>query len=241
MTFEVGKKALDFLIANSGNRRNLEVDFFGGEPLMNWQVVKQLVEYGRSQEEAHNKKFRFTLTTNGVLLNDEIMEFCNREMSNVVLSLDGRKEVNDKMRPFRNGTGSYDLIVPKFQKFAREARRPRLFRAWYLHTQQPGFWQRCSAFCDLGFKKMSVEPVVAPDEEPYAIKEADLPQILEEYDRLAAEYVKRHKEGRGFTFFHFMLDLTQGPCVAKRLSGCGSGTEYLAVTPWATSIRAISL
>lgn len=232
MTFEVGKKALDFLIANSGNRRNLEVDFFGGEPLMNWQVVKQLVEYGRSQEEAHNKKFRFTLTTNGVLLNDEIMEFCNREMSNVVLSLDGRKEVNDKMRPFRNGTGSYDLIVPKFQKFAeKRGDRDYFVRGTFTHNNLD-FGKDVLHFADLGFKKMSVEPVVAPDEEPYAIKEADLPQILEEYDRLAAEYVKRHKEGRGFTFFHFMLDLTQGPCVAKRLSGCGSGTEYLAVTPW---------
>ena len=232
MSYEVGKKALDFLIKNSGNRRNLEVDFFGGEPLMNWQVVKQLVEYGRSQEEAHNKKFRFTLTTNGVLLNDEIMEFCNREMANVVLSLDGRKEVNDKMRPFRNGTGSYDLIVPKFQKFAeKRGDRDYFVRGTFTHNNLD-FGKDVLHFADLGFKKMSVEPVVAQDEEPYAIKEADLPQILEEYDRLAAEYVKRHKEGRGFTFFHFMLDLTQGPCVAKRLSGCGSGTEYLAVTPW---------
>ena len=232
MSYEVGKKALDFLIANSGSRKNLEVDFFGGEPLMNWQVVKQLVEYGRSQEEAHNKKFRFTLTTNGVLLNDEIMEFCNREMANVVLSLDGRKEVNDKMRPFRNGTGSYDLIVPKFQKFAeKRGDRDYFVRGTFTHNNLD-FGKDVLHFADLGFKKMSVEPVVAPDEEPYAIKEADLPQILEEYDRLAAEYVKRHKEGRGFTFFHFMLDLTQGPCVAKRLSGCGSGTEYLAVTPW---------
>ena len=232
MPFAVGKQALDFLIASSGSRVNLEVDFFGGEPLMNWQVVKQLVEYGRSQEEAHNKKFRFTLTTNGVLLNDEIMEFCNREMANVVLSLDGRKEVNDKMRPFRNGTGSYDLIVPKFQKFAeKRGDRDYFVRGTFTHNNLD-FGKDVLHFADLGFKKMSVEPVVAPDEEPYAIKEADLPQILEEYDRLAAEYVKRHKEGRGFTFFHFMLDLTQGPCVAKRLSGCGSGTEYLAVTPW---------
>ena len=232
MSFEVGKQALDFLMDHSGSRTNLEVDFFGGEPLMNWQVVKQLVEYGRSQEEAHNKKFRFTLTTNGVLLNDEIMEFCNREMSNVVLSLDGRKEVNDKMRPFRNGTGSYDLIVPKFQKFAeKRGDRDYFVRGTFTHNNLD-FGKDVLHFADLGFKKMSVEPVVAPDEEPYAIKEADLPQILEEYDRLAAEYVKRHKEGRGFTFFHFMLDLTQGPCVAKRLSGCGSGTEYLAVTPW---------
>lgn len=232
MSYEVGKKALDFLIANSGNRQHLEVDFFGGEPLMNWNVVKQLVEYGRSQEKEHNKKFRFTLTTNGVLLNDEIMEFCNREMSNVVLSLDGRKEVNDKMRPFRNGTGSYDLIVPKFQKFA-ESRGDRDYfvRGTFTH-ENLDFSKDVLDFADLGFKKMSVEPVVAEPSEPYAIREEDLPQILEEYDKLAAEYVKRWKEGKGFTFFHFMVDLKQGPCVAKRLSGCGSGTEYLAVTPW---------
>ena len=232
MSFETGKKALDFLIANSGNRRNLEVDFFGGEPLMNWQVVKDLVAYGREQEKIHNKNFRFTLTTNGVLLNDEIMEFANKEMGNVVLSIDGRKEVHDHMRPFRKGAGSYDLIVPKFQKFAeKRGDRDYFVRGTFTHNNLD-FGKDVLHFADLGFKKMSVEPVVAPDEEPYAIKEADLPQILEEYDRLAAEYVKRHKEGRGFTFFHFMLDLTQGPCVAKRLSGCGSGTEYLAVTPW---------
>ena len=232
MSYEVGKKALDFLIANSGARRNLEVDFFGGEPLMNWEVVKQLVEYGRSQEELHNKKFRFTLTTNGVLLNDEIMEFSNREMSNVVLSLDGRQDVNDRMRPFRNGRGSYDLIVPKFQKFAKERGDRDYFVRGTFTRNNLDFADDVLHFADLGFEKMSVEPVVASPEEPYAIREEDLPQIMEEYDRLAEEYIKRHKEGRGFTFFNFMLDLNQGPCVAKRLSGCGSGTEYLAVTPW---------
>lgn len=232
MSYEVGKKALDFLIANSGARRNLEVDFFGGEPLMNWEVVKQLVEYGRSQEELHNKKFRFTLTTNGVLLNDEIMEFSNREMSNVVLSLDGRQDVNDRMRPFRNGKGSYDLIVPKFQKFAKERGDRDYFVRGTFTRNNLDFADDVLHFADLGFEKMSVEPVVASPEEPYAIREEDLPQIMNEYDRLAEEYIKRHKEGRGFTFFHFMLDLNQGPCVAKRLSGCGSGTEYLAVTPW---------
>ncbi|MDO5417202.1 MAG: thioether cross-link-forming SCIFF peptide maturase [Lachnospiraceae bacterium] len=232
MSFEVGKKALDFLIANSGKRRNLEVDFFGGEPLMNWNVVKQLVEYGREQEKLHDKKFRFTLTTNGVLLNDEIMEFCNKEMSNVVLSLDGRKEVNDKMRPFRNGKGSYDLIVPKFQKFAESRKQMNYYvRGTFTHNNLD-FAEDAIHFADLGFEQMSIEPVVAPAEEPYAIKEEDLPVILEQYDKLAVEYIKRKKEGRGFNFFHFMLDLTAGPCVAKRLSGCGSGTEYLAVTPW---------
>ena len=218
MSFEVGKKALDFLIANSGNRVNLEVDFFGGEPLMNWDVVKQLVEYGRSQEAAHNKKFRFTLTTNGVLLNDEIMEFCNREMSNVVLSLDGRKEVNDKMRPFRKGAGSYDIIVPKFQKFAESRNQMNYYVRGTFTRNNLDFSNDVIHFADLGFKQMSIEPVVAAPEEPYSIREEDVPQILE--------------EGRGFNFFHFMLDLQQGPCVAKRLSGCGSGTEYLAVTPW---------
>ena len=232
MSYEVGKKALDFLIANSGNRRNLEVDFFGGEPLMNWNVVKRLVEYGRSQEEAHNKKFRFTLTTNGVLLNDEIMDFCNREMSNVVLSLDGRPEVNDFMRPFRNGKGSYDLIVPKFQKFVEKRGDKDYYVRGTFTKQNLDFSKDVLHFADLGFEKMSIEPVVSLLEEPFAITEEDLPQIMEEYDNLAKEYIRRWKEGRGFTFFHFMIDLKQGPCVAKRLSGCGSGTEYLAVTPW---------
>lgn len=232
MSFEVGKKALDFLIANSGNRRNLEVDFFGGEPLMNWEVVKQLVEYGRSKEKEYNKNFRFTMTTNGVLLNDEIMEYCNREMSNVVLSLDGRKEVNDKMRPFRGGKGSYDLIVPKFQKFAEMRGDKDYYVRGTFTRHNLDFSKDVMEFADLGFRSMSIEPVVAAPEEEYAIREEDLPQIMEEYDRLAEEYLKRKKEGRGFNFFHFNIDLNQGPCVAKRLSGCGSGTEYLAVTPW---------
>lgn len=232
MSFEVGKKALDFLIANSGNRVNLEVDFFGGEPLMNWDVVKQLVEYGRSREKECNKKFRFTITTNGVLLNDEIMDFCNREMSNVVLSLDGRKEVNDRMRPFRNGSGSYDLIVPKFQKFAESRGTKDYFVRGTFTRNNLDFSKDVLHFADRGFKKLSIEPVVADPKEPYSIREEDLPKIMEEYDRLAKEFIKREKEGRGFQFFHFMIDLNQGPCVAKRLSGCGSGTEYLAVTPW---------
>lgn len=232
MSFEVGKKALDFLIANSGNRRNLEVDFFGGEPLMNFEVVKQLVAYGRSKEREYNKNFRFTMTTNGVLLNDEIMEYCNREMSNVVLSLDGRKEVNDQMRPFRSGKGSYDLIVPKFQKFARLRGDKDYYIRGTFTRHNLDFSRDVLEFADLGFKSMSIEPVVAKPEEEYAIREEDLPQIMDEYDSLAAQYIKRSKEGKGFNFFHFNIDLNQGPCVAKRLSGCGSGTEYLAVTPW---------
>ena len=232
MSYEVGKAALDFLIANSGNRRNLEVDFFGGEPLMNFQVVKDLVAYGREQEKIHNKNFRFTLTTNGVLLNDEVMEFANKEMANVVLSIDGRKEVNDHMRPFRNGKGSYDLIVPKFQKFAESRHQDKDYvRGTFTHFNQD-FSQDVLHLADLGFKQISVEPVVAPPEEEYAIREEDLPKLFAEYDALAAEMVERKKSGRDFNFFHFMIDLEGGPCVAKRLSGCGSGTEYLAVTPW---------
>ena len=232
MSLEVGKKALDFLIENSGNRRNLEVDFFGGEPLMNWDVVKELVRYGREKEKEFNKNFRFTLTTNGVLLDDEVMEFVNKEMSNVVMSLDGRKEINDKMRPFRNGKGSYDFIVPKFQKLAESRNQTNYYIRGTFTRNNLDFSKDVIEYADLGFTQMSIEPVVADPDEEYALREEDIPQILEEYDKLAKEYIKRKKEGRGFNFFHFMIDLQQGPCVYKRMSGCGSGTEYLAVTPW---------
>ncbi|MFR1726708.1 thioether cross-link-forming SCIFF peptide maturase [[Clostridium] hylemonae] len=232
MSYEVGKKALDFLIANSGSRHNLEVDFFGGEPLMNWQVVKDLVAYGRSQEKIHDKHFRFTVTTNGVLLNDEIQEFVNREMDNVVLSLDGRKEINDRMRPFRNGKGSYELIVPKFQKLAESRNQEKYYIRGTFTRNNLDFAEDILHFADLGFKQMSIEPVVGEETDPYAIQEEDLPAIMQEYDRLAQIMIGREKEGKGFNFFHFMIDLDGGPCVAKRLSGCGSGTEYLAVTPW---------
>ena len=232
MSYEVGKAALDFLIAGSGNRHNLEVDFFGGEPTLNFQVVKDLVAYGRSQEKAHDKKFRFTLTTNGVLLNDEIMEFANQEMDNVVLSIDGRKDVHDFMRPFPNGSGSYDIVVPKYQKFADSREQMRYYvRGTFTHHNLD-FAKDVLHLADLGFKQISVEPVVAPDDADYAIREEDLPQLFEEYDQLAKEIIKRKKNGQEFNFFHFMIDLEGGPCVAKRLSGCGSGTEYLAVTPW---------
>lgn len=231
MSYEVGKKALDFLVANSGNRRNLEVDFFGGEPLMNFQVVKDLVAYGRSLEKEHDKNFRFTLTTNGVLLDDDIMEFANKEMGNVVLSIDGRKEVHDRMRPFRRGAGSYDLIVPKFQKFAESRHQDKYYvRGTFTHNNLD-FSKDVLHLADLGFKQISVEPVVAQDTDSYAIREEDLPQLMEEYENLALEMVRRHGTGEDFNFFHFMIDLEGGPCVAKRLSGCGSGTEYLAVTP----------
>ncbi len=232
MSYEVGKKALDFLVKNSGSRVNLEVDFFGGEPLMNFQVVKDLVAYGRSLEEPYHKKFRFTLTTNGVLLNDDIIAFANQEMSNVVLSVDGRKEVHDRMRPLAGGQGSYDLVIPKFKKVAESRNQTNYYvRGTFTHFNKDFAADVCH-LADMGFEQISVEPVVAPESEAYALVEADIPQILEEYDKLAVELIKRHKEGKGFQFFHFMIDLKGGPCVYKRLSGCGSGTEYLAVTPW---------
>ena len=232
MSLETGKKALDFLIRESGARKNLEVDFFGGEPLMNWEVVKELVRYGRSREEETGKQFRFTLTTNGVLLNDEVMEFANREMGNVVLSCDGRKEIHDFMRPFRNGKGSFDLVMPKFRKLAEMRQQDRYYiRGTFTHYNTD-FAKDVLALADLGFRQISVEPVVAPADADYAIREEDVPVIEEQYDLLAREMIRREKEGRGFNFFHFMIDLTGGPCVYKRLSGCGSGTEYLAVTPW---------
>ena len=207
MSYEVGKAALDFLIKNSGNRRNLEVDFFGGEPLMNFEVVKKLVAYGREQEKIHNKNFRFTLTTNGVLLNDEIMEFANQEMANVVLSIDGRKEVNDRMRPFRKGAGSYDLIVPKFQKFAESRNQEKYYvRGTFTHNNLD-FSEDVLHLADLGFRQISVEPVVAEPTESYALQEEDLPRLFEEYDRLAQELIRRQKENRGFHFFHFIFTI----------------------------------
>ena len=232
MSFEVGKKALDFLIRNSGNRTNLEVDFFGGEPLMNFDVVKQLVAYGRSQEALHNKKFRFTLTTNGMLLNDDVIDFANKEMSNLVLSIDGRREVHDKMRPCANGSGSYDIILPHFLKAAEARKQTNYYvRGTYTHYNTD-FSKDVLHLHDLGFEQISVEPVVCDPEEPYALQESDVPVLLEQYDILAKEILRRRKEGHFINFFHFMINLDGGPCVAKRLSGCGSGCEYLAVTPW---------
>ncbi|MDE7259719.1 MAG: thioether cross-link-forming SCIFF peptide maturase, partial [Lachnospiraceae bacterium] len=232
MSYEVGKKALDFLVHNSGNRVNLEVDFFGGEPLMNWQVVKDLVAYGRSLEEPYHKKFRFTLTTNGVLLDDEVLAFANREMANVVLSVDGRKKIHDMMRPRRGGQGSYDEVVPKYKKVAESRNQMNYYVRGTFTRNNLDFAEDVKHLADEGFEQISVEPVVAEDSEDYALRWEDVPAILEEYDKLALEYIRRKKEGKGFNFFHFMIDLEGGPCVAKRLSGCGSGTEYLAVTPW---------
>lgn len=231
MTFEVGKAALDFLIQGSGNRKNLEVDFFGGEPLMNVNVIRELVAYGRKQEKIHEKRFRFTLTTNGVLLDNDSMEFVNREMENVVMSIDGRKSIHDGMRPFRKGSGSYDWIVPRFRKLAKSREQKGYYVRGTFTRHNLDFTEDVLHLAELGFKQISVEPVVAEESADYAIRREDLQGLYDEYDRLAKEIIKRHKEGREFHFFHFMIDLEGGPCVAKRLSGCGSGTEYLAVTP----------
>ena len=231
MSVEVGKAAIDFLIAKSGSRCNLEVDFFGGEPLMNFDVVKEIVEYARSIEKGRNKNFRFTITTNGVLLSPDKMDYINKNMSNVVLSIDGRKCVNDAMRPTAGGGGTYDTIVPKFQEMARRRDQDNYYVRGTFTRKNLDFSKDVLHLADLGFQQTSVEPVVAPDEADYALRQEDLPEIFAQYDALAEEYVKRKKEGRGFSFFHFMVDLDQGPCVIKRLKGCGSGSEYLAVTP----------
>ena len=232
MSYEVGKKALDLLIASSGNRVNLEVDFFGGEPTLNFDVVKKLVEYGRSREKECNKRFRFTLTTNGLLLDEKILDFANSEMGNLVLSIDGRKEVNDRCRPTAGGKGSYDVIMPKFKKAAQSRNQTNYYvRGTYTHYNTD-FAKDVLHLHDEGFEQISVDPVVSDPKEPYAIKDEDIPVLLEQYDILAKEIIERRRNGRFINFFHFMIDLEGGPCVAKRLSGCGAGTEYLAVTPW---------
>lgn len=231
MSFEIGKKAIDFLIKNSGERKNLEVDFFGGEPLMNFEVVKKIVEYARSIEKEKNKNFRFTITTNGILLNDEIENFINENMSNVVLSIDGRKEVNDNMRLRADGKGSYDSIVPKFKKIAEDRNQTDYYVRGTFTRNNLDFSKDVLHLADLGFKQISVEPVVGDEKEDYSLKKEDLNKLFEEYENLALEIIKRNKEGKGFNFFHFMIDLNGGPCIIKRLKGCGSGTEYLAVTP----------
>ena len=231
MPLEVGKKALDFIVTHSGNRRNLEVDFFGGEPLMNFEVVKELVKYGRQIEKIYNKHFRFTITTNGVLLDDEKMKFINENMDNVVLSLDGRKEVNDRMRGTVSGGGSYDVIVPKFIQMVNLRKDKDYFIRGTFTRNNLDFTEDALEFYKLGFKKISIEPVVADPKEDYAIKEEDLETILKEYERFSREYIKIKKKDKDFTFFHFMIDLNQGPCIIKRTVGCGAGSEYVAVTP----------
>lgn len=232
MSFEVGKRALDFLIENSGTRRNLEVDFFGGEPLMNFDVVKKLVEYARSIEKEKGKNFRFTLTTNGVLVDDDVIDFANKEMSNVVLSLDGRKEVHDRYRVDYQGRGSYDTIVPKFQKFVKARGGKNYYmRGTFTHAN-PDFLEDIKTMLNLGFSELSMEPVVAAQGDESALTEEDKPVVMKQYEELAELMLKRDKEGKPFTFYHYMIDLAGGPCIYKRISGCGSGTEYMAVTPW---------
>ncbi len=232
MSFEVGKQALDFLIANSGNRRNLEVDFFGGEPLVNFQVVKDLVAYARSIEKEHGKNFRFTLTTNGLLIDDDVIEFANRECHNVVLSLDGRKEIHDRFRVDYAGNGSFDRIVPKFQKLvAARNGQGYYMRGTFTHAN-PDFLKDIQVMLDLGFNELSMEPVVAAPDDPSALTEEDKAIVMEQYEKLAMLMLDKDQEGKPFTFYHYMIDLTGGPCIYKRISGCGSGTEYMAVTPW---------
>ena len=232
MSLEVGKRALDFLIENSGTRHNLEVDFFGGEPLMNWDMIKDLVAYARQREKETGKHFRFTLTTNGVLVDDDVIEFSNREMSNVVLSLDGRKEVHDRYRVDYAGNGSWEKIVPKFQKFV-EARGSKNYymRGTFTHAN-PDFLKDIQVMLDLGFTELSMEPVVCAPDDPSALTAEDLPIVLDQYEKLAQLMLERRKAGKPFTFYHYMIDLKGGPCIYKRVSGCGSGTEYMAVTPW---------
>ena len=233
MSFEVGKQALDFLMEHSGTRRNLEVDFFGGEPLMNWEVVKRLVGYARSVEKERGKNFRFTLTTNGMLIDDEVIDFVNREMSNVVLSLDGRKEINDRTRVDYAGNGSYERIVPKFQKLvAARGGRNYYIRGTFTHANPDFIRDIFHMADDLGFTELSMEPVVCAPGDAAALNDADLEIVKEQYEILAKDMLRRQKEGRPITFYHYMLDLTEGPCIYKRISGCGSGTEYMAVTPW---------
>ena len=232
MSFEVGKQALDFLIANSGSRRNLEVDFFGGEPLVNFQVVKDLVAYARSIEKEHNKNFRFTLTTNGLLIDEDVIEFCNKECHNVVLSLDGRKEIHDRFRVDYAGNGSWDRIVPKFQQLVEtRGGQGYYMRGTFTHAN-PDFLKDIQVMLDLGFNELSMEPVVAAPDDPSALTEEDKAIVMEQYEKLAMLMLDKDKEGKPFTFYHYMIDLTGGPCIYKRISGCGSGTEYMAVTPW---------
>ncbi len=232
MSLEVGKRALDFLIENSPGRTNLEVDFFGGEPLMNFDMIKELVAYARVREKQCGKNFRFTLTTNGVLVDDDVIDFANREMSNVVLSLDGRKEVHDRYRVDFAGNGSWEKIVPKFQRFVESRGNKNYYmRGTFTHAN-PDFLKDIEEMLSLGFTELSMEPVVCAADDPSALTEQDKPIVMEQYEKLAELMLKKHREGKPFTFYHYMIDLKGGPCIYKRLSGCGSGTEYMAVTPW---------
>ena len=232
MPLEVAKGAVDFLIASSKHRKQLEIDFFGGEPLMNWDVVKETVKYGREKAAEHNKNFRFTITTNGIALTPEIEEFINENMYNVVLSIDGRKEVNDRVRQTISKKGSvYDVIIPKYQRL-KEARNGKSYYVRGTFTAHNlDFASDVAHLNDLGFDEISMEPVVAEPDEPYALRQEHLPKILDEYERLAELYLERVGTDKKFNFFHFNVELKKGPCLYKRLSGCGAGYEYLAVAP----------
>lgn len=231
MSLDIGKKSLEFLVLNSGNRRNLEVDFFGGEPLMNFELVKDLVSYGRQIEKQYNKKFRFTITTNGVLLDDDKINFINENMDNIVLSLDGRKEINDNMRQTINGNGSYDLILPKFKKMVNKRGDKDYYIRGTFTNKNIDFLNDAMDFYNHGFKKISIEPVVTSEDMEYALREEHLDKILAEYEKFSKEYINIKRKDKDFYFFHFMIDLTQGPCIIKRAVGCGAGSEYIAVTP----------
>ena len=242
MSVEVGKRALDYLVENSGSRRHLEVDFFGGEPLINWEVCKEIVAYGRELEKKHDKVFNFTLTTNGVLIDDDVIEFTNREMGNVVLSMDGRRETHDRMRKSKSGGGTYDAIMDNFkalvdarttddQAVAADRRSSEYYMRGTYTAYNKDFAADVLAMADLGFRETSIEPVVASPDAAYALKEEDLPQLFEEYEKLALEMLRREEKGEGFSFYHYTVDLQGGPCIYKRVAGCGVATEYLAVTP----------
>ncbi len=231
MSAEVGKKALDWLVEKSGNRRALEVDFFGGEPLMNFKAVQEIVAYGRSLEKKHDKRFAFTLTTNALGLTDAVIDFLNEEMSNVVLSIDGRKAIHDRMRPAPNGSGSFDLVLPKAKKLADSRDQQRYYVRGTFTRENLDFDQDVLFLADQGFEQVSVEPVVAEEGCGWDLRDEDLPAILAAYEQLAGAYIRRRREGKWFNFFHFMVDLKNGPCIRKRLVGCGAGNEYVAVTP----------
>ena len=230
LSFETGKKAIDFLLTHSGTRHNLEIDFFGGEPLMNFDVVKGLVAYGREAEKAYGKNIRFTITTNGLLLDKEKRDFINANMENVILSIDGRPEVNDRMRRTPNDKGTYSLIINNYLDFVKEHEGTYYVRGTFTRDNL-NFAEDVKHLADLGFRNISVEPVVTGPSLGYSLREEDLPRIFAEYERLADLYLQYTKEGKSFEFFHFNVDLEQGPCVYKRIAGCGAGTEYVAVTP----------
>ena len=232
MSVETAKKAIDYVVKRSGPRRNIEIDLFGGEPTMIMDTIKEIIAYARENEKAWKKNIRFTMTTNATLLNEDMMDFMDKEMGNIILSLDGRKEVNDNMRPTVNDKGSYDVIMPKFKKLVEKRDKDKYYYIRGTFTRDNlDFGEDVLHFADEGFASTSVEPVVGDESNPYALRKEDMEKVFAEYEKLAKKYAKRKLEGENFTFFHFVVDLNQGPCVIKRITGCGAGNEYLAVTP----------